>query len=80
MVYPISKVILWPFFKIFIKEIKGLNNLPKGKFILAANHASLIDGPILILLTAKYCNKKLRILSIKRSFKGFFWNFHHDTS
>ncbi len=79
MVYPISKIILWPFFKIFIKEIKGLNNLPKGKFILAANHASLVDGPILIFLTAKYCNKKLRLISIKRAYNNWFWNcvFNH---
>lgn len=79
MVFPISKLLLWPLFRIFIKEIKGLNNLPKGKFILASNHGSLVDGPILIFLVAKKCNKKLRLLSIKTSFKGLIWNclFNH---
>jgi 1-acyl-sn-glycerol-3-phosphate acyltransferase len=79
MVFFFSKTIFWPLIKIFIKEIKGIENLPEKKFILASNHSSLIDGPILILLTAKYRNKKLRLLSTKKFFKGSIWNilFNH---
>ncbi|MBW3019224.1 1-acyl-sn-glycerol-3-phosphate acyltransferase [Candidatus Woesearchaeota archaeon] len=65
------KLILWPL-RIFIKRIDGLENLPKGRCIIAANHASYID-PVLLMMIL---NQKLRFLVTKDPrFNSWWWNF-----
>ena len=74
MAHPISKLILWPIFKLFVKEIKGIENLPKGPFLVAVNHASYFDPALIVMLVAKYSNRKLRTFAIKERFTGPIWN------
>lgn len=74
MVYPISKYVFYPLLRIFIKEIEGINNLPKNKpFIVVANHTSYIDAVLLIFLIAWYLNKKIHFFLIKNMFTNFFF-------
>ncbi len=65
MVYPIGRFIIPPIAKLWIRNINGLENVPKDKpFIIAANHSSYLDdfatAPIIIPLINKkvhmYCN------------------------
>ena len=65
MVYPIGKRIILGTAKIWIKDISGLENIPKNtQFIIAANHGSYFDdiaiAPIIINILNKkvhmYCN------------------------
>lgn len=74
MVYPIVKYVFYPLLRIFVKEIKGLNNLPKKKhFILAANHTSYIDAPLMFFLIVWHLNKKIHFYLIKKMLNNFFW-------
>ena len=59
MVHPITKRITWFFFSRFVKSIKGLENLPPPPAIIAANHESDIDGPLIYFLITKFTNKKV---------------------
>ena len=44
MPYPIAKLTIAPFIRLFIRKTTGLENLPKDKaFIIAANHQSFFD-------------------------------------
>ena len=64
MVYPISKLIIGTFLLSIVKEIKGLNNLPKRPpYILAINHISYIDPLIIVALIVKYRNQKISFLT-----------------
>jgi len=75
MVYPISKLLVWPILALFIKRIDGIENLPKKPFILVANHESYIDGILLIMLVARYRNKQLCFFALNKPFTGPFWDF-----
>ncbi|MBL7197919.1 MAG: 1-acyl-sn-glycerol-3-phosphate acyltransferase [Candidatus Omnitrophica bacterium] len=61
MIYTITVVILIVIFKLFFRiRIQGLDNIPtQGAFILASNHNSYLDPPIL----AVGCYRKKRKLS-----------------
>jgi 1-acyl-sn-glycerol-3-phosphate acyltransferase len=39
--------IAYPFLRLFIRRIDGMKNIPQGPCIIASNHSSYIDGPIL---------------------------------
>ena len=76
MAYTISKLIFWPILSIFIKRIKGIENLPKGKFILACNHSSYADAVILMMLVAWHRNKKLRFYATNdKRWRGWWWDY-----
>jgi len=79
MVYAITKLVLWPFFRLFIRQIDGVENLPNKPFILVANHESYIDGAILMTLVAWYKNKQVCYFATNKTFLGTFWNmiFNH---
>ena len=58
MVYPIGRLFR-PIFIFPIKQIEGLENLPKdAPFVIASKHNSFIDPIILALVTTKYLRKK----------------------
>ena len=62
-VYPISKYTLYPFVKLFIRSIAGLENLNQdGGYIVAANHQSYADDPIFATLVIFSANKKMQII------------------
>ena len=75
MAYPIFKRTLLPIIRLFLKEIKGIEKIPKkDPFIITSNHESFLDpffiGSVIIPLK----NKKLHFLANK----GRFWNFFED--
>ena len=48
----------------FIKKIRGIKNLPeKGAFIAAANHSSLIDGPLLVAHLTRITKRHIHFLA-----------------
>ena len=75
MVYPISKQILKLIKTIFVKQTKGLNNLPKkGPFILAVNHASYLDPALVYAVVINKLNKKVHSISAKYLFEKKIWD------
>lgn len=77
MVYPIGKKIIPPIIKLWIKEVNGLQNVPKkGSFIIAANHTSYMDHFMMSILVP-YLNRKIHFLAKKEHFEGFFKRAWH---
>ena len=71
MAYPIGKRLICPVFELYIKEVKGLENIPKdGNFIVAANHESYLDHPFIICTIVNCLNKKVHFLSKKEHFSN----------
>ena len=77
MVYPIPKLTLLPFTKLWIKEIKGMQNLPKPPFIIAANHSSYMDHFVLCNIVVPKYDQKLHFLAKKEHFDNFFERMWH---
>ncbi len=72
MVYPILKKTLFPLVRLFLKEIKGMENIPKnGPFIITSNHESYMDPFLIDSIIIPMLNKKIHFLVNK----GRFWNF-----
>ena len=75
MVYPISRYFLKLIKGIFVKDVKGLNNLPKkGPFILAVNHASYLDPALVYAVVLDKLNKKVHSIGAKELFKKKLWD------
>ena len=71
MAYPITKRIGYLLLKPFIKEITGLENIPKNKpFIIASNHESYIDPVLLSVIMFKTINKKVHYLALAKLFRS----------
>ena len=78
MVYPIGKRIVPFVIKLWIKEIKGLENVPKhGPFIIAANHASYMDHFIIMSTLIPHLNKKIHHLAKKEHFDNILKKAWH---
>tara|TARA_Y100000310_G_scaffold341787_1_gene442113 strand:+ start:13842 stop:14468 length:627 start_codon:yes stop_codon:yes gene_type:complete len=72
MVYPIFKRTAIPIIRLFLKEIRGMENIPKkGPFIITSNYGSYLDIWLLISIIAHSRDKKIHFLAKK----GRFWNF-----
>lgn len=72
MVFPVVKAVLFPIFRIVIKEVKGLNNIPKkGPFIIAANHSSYLDPLMVGTVFVSKTNRRIRFLTKV----GVLWHF-----
>ncbi len=66
MAFPISKLFLKPLISSFIKNVEGLENIPKkGPFILAGNHASAIDPLVVDAVVVSKLNKKVHFVTKK---------------
>ena len=72
MVYPIIKVTWMSILKaLLIKKIGGLTNIPKkGPVILAINHASLLDAPLIYSVVIPFINRKIYSPAKKSLFKS----------
>ena len=72
--FPILSFLVFPFFKHFIKEVKGLENFPKDQgCILAINHIGYtFDGLFLIAAIAPYIKKKIHFIAVKNKHWQFF--------
>lgn len=75
MVYPISKRLIAPLVKLFLKEVKGIENIPKkGPFIVASNHSSFLDPLLLDYYIVKITNQKVHFMAYRGRF-AFLGNF-----
>lgn len=75
MVYPFSKLFFFIIQKLFVKEVRGLQNIPKkGPFIIAANHQSHLDGFLLTTYVVQKTNQKIHFLA-KQEFTSYFGTF-----
>ena len=64
MVYPLFKRTLGLYLSLYLKEVKGIEKIPKeGPFIIAANHESHIDPFLLGVIVVLNLNKKLYFLT-----------------
>ncbi|MBI2102146.1 1-acyl-sn-glycerol-3-phosphate acyltransferase [Candidatus Woesearchaeota archaeon] len=79
MVYLIPKLTIIPIVKLYVKEAKGLENLPKkGAFIAAANHASYIDHMIIASFLVSHLDRKVHFLAKKEHFDNVFKKAWHN--
>lgn len=75
MIYWLSTSILTPFSMFLLKEIKGLDNLPKkGGFVLASNHCSYLDPIVIPILFLKQFKRKVHYLAKKELFEPWILN------
>jgi len=64
MVYPISKKTLWLYFRLYVKKVDGIENLPTNEpFILACNQESHIDNFLYAPFVMSKLNKKVYFLT-----------------
>lgn len=55
----------------FLKSISGGMNLPDGPCIIAANHSSFLDGPLLALAYARLKYKPLHMVAYEEPFNNW---------
>lgn len=67
----LSKYILRPIISLFIKKSEGWENIT-GQCIIASNHASYADGPILFYETTWHCNKNIRFIAYEKLFNRWW--------
>ncbi|MEK6949775.1 MAG: lysophospholipid acyltransferase family protein [Nanoarchaeota archaeon] len=68
---PIVARIVPAILKIWIREVTGIENLPKNKaFLIAPNHSSYIDHFLIGSLIIPHINRKLHFIAKKEHFKG----------
>jgi len=75
----VYKLIAGLFFKLYLKKVQGLKNLPEPPFILAFEHHSFIDPPLLISILPARMLKQIKFLAEKGLFslkgRNFFVSF-----
>lgn len=60
MVYPIGKIVVVPFYKLWLRKFEGLENVPKElPCIIAANHSSYYDALLLPSIIIPKIDKKI---------------------
>lgn len=75
MVYQVLKVTLFPLLRLFLKYVKGTENIPKkGFYIITANHESYLDPFFIASVIIPLTNKKIHFLAVK----GRFWDMWGD--
>lgn len=76
MAYPLSKRIIIPIYKLWLKKPEGTENIPKNEpFIAAANHSSYFDIFIPPLIIVQKLNKKVHGLVNSYYWKSFITRF-----
>lgn len=80
MVYLLTKLTIIPAIKLYVSEVKGLENLPRHvAFIAAANHASYMDHLIIASYLITHLDRKVHFLAKKEHFDNIFkkaWHIH----
>lgn len=72
MVYPITKLFLGNLIKLYIRDINGLEHLPKSSFIIVANHSSYADDLFIPYIIVRHLNKNVHMFVNSRFYKAFF--------
>lgn len=76
----ISQKIILNSVLVFVKEIKGKNNLPyQGGYIVASNHASNLDPFLICAIIFKNSGKIIRYIGKKEALKNFLGRFIYRT-
>ena len=71
MVYPIGKLIIPPIYKLWLRKVEGIENIPRDKtFIISANHSSYYDVLLPHILIIPKLNKKIHALS-----NSLYWKY-----
>lgn len=79
MVYPIGKRIVTPIYKLWLRKVEGIENLPKKRaFIIAANHTSYYDALLLHSIIIPKINRKIRALVNSLYWKPFITRWFLD--
>src|SRR3989338_268111 len=79
MVHALEKLTIIPLINLWIKEVNGLDNIPKdGNFIISANHASYADHLILSSIIIKNNNQRIHYLAKKEHFETLFQRLWHE--
>ena len=79
MAYPAGKRVIIPIINLWIKEVNGLDNIPKnGSFIIAANHESYMDHLIIASTFILHLNRKIHFLAKKEHFDNIFKKAWHN--
>lgn len=65
MAYPFLKLLVFPVIRArWIREVKGLENLPpRPPFILASNHLSHLDGPLIASVVIPHIDCSVRFIA-----------------
>ncbi len=76
--FPIAKYLVPPIIKLWIKRTSGLQNIPKGPFILAPNHCSYMEHFMIGSILVPYLNEKLFFIAKKEHFESISQSAWHD--
>ncbi len=70
MLYMLMKLTIVSWSSLLVKEVKGLENLPKkGGYVLPANHSSYLDPVVVPSIFIKHFKTKVHYLAKKELFK-----------
>lgn len=73
MSYPLSWKLVLFLFRIFIKEIKGLENISKKEnYIITGNHNGYLDGGIILHIFCKTLNQKIHFFAARLWFSFIY--------
>ncbi len=73
IVYPITRVTLFPLWRLFIRSVRGLENIPKtGPFILACHHLGPLDAIFIAAVVVPRINQKIHFIASIAPW-GPFW-------
>ncbi|MBI2557947.1 1-acyl-sn-glycerol-3-phosphate acyltransferase [Candidatus Woesearchaeota archaeon] len=71
MVYPIGKLIIFPIYKLWLRRVDGIENVPRDRaFIMAVNHSSYYDSILIHSIIIPKIDKKIHALV-----NGIYWNY-----
>ncbi len=76
---PVVEQIIAPIFRLWIREVNGIENLPKdGAFLIAPNHSSYIEHFLIGSQVVPYINKKLHFIAKKEHFESISQKTWHS--
>mgnify|MGYP001586193019 CR=1 FL=1 len=79
MVYLLPKLLIIPIIRLWVRKVRGLENLPKeGAFIIATNHASYMDHLIIASYVILHLDRKFHFLAKKEHFDNPIKKAWHD--
>ena len=75
---PIAKYLVPPIINLWIKNVRGLENIPReGAFILAPNHCSYMEHFMIGSILVPHLNKKLHFIAKKEHFESITQSAWH---
>lgn len=80
MVFPVLRWTLFPLLRwLFVKQVNGLDNIPPAPYIIASNHASYGDAPLLFAVLTPRVKQKIHFVAWKALANNWFlrWIIPH---